>query len=241
MRMLQEASIPASWKSLKMIKNKLALPFKESFIKLFCQARCLLLGIAKSEIGSEKSKILVSTESTALLDSSRQQNCELFDLSRQTYENIDDRGAVSKVMRLESLANTCIAEQNYELAEQYFAAALEKTLDIFGIDSIECAHGMDAMAKVLYLQKQYFRAEVFIRESIRIYDRHFGPHHLNVAHGWLNIAAIYQAQNLVHYSEHAFKMALKSCPDIVINDAREEISIMSFSPLDLQTDHTHER
>lgn len=114
---------------------------------------------------------------------------------------------------LDAIAETYLAEQNFEEAKKSYHTSLEYKTQLYGAESIPVALAVSNLGKVAYFSKNYSEAETCAKDYIRICTLRLGAHHPDVACGWQNLATLYHVQNKYFDAESAYRIAIKICTE----------------------------
>jgi tetratricopeptide (TPR) repeat protein len=112
---------------------------------------------------------------------------------------------------LDSIAETYMAEQNYEDAEEAYRNSLACKVKHYEKDSLPLSWAHNNLARVLYFQGAYDEAVDCLDEHIRICGLIQGTKHPDVACAWQNLATVFHVQQKYDHAVKAYKIAYETC------------------------------
>jgi tetratricopeptide (TPR) repeat protein len=112
---------------------------------------------------------------------------------------------------LDAIAETFLAEQEFEAAEDAYRNSLDYKLKHYGRDSLPVSWAYNNLSRVLYFQGEYDEAVDCLDEHIRICGLIQGTKHPDVACAWQNLATIFHVQQKFEHAEKAYRIAHEIC------------------------------
>jgi tetratricopeptide (TPR) repeat protein len=112
---------------------------------------------------------------------------------------------------LDAVAETFMADQEFEDAEDAYRTSLDSKLRHYEKDSLPLSWAYNNLARVLYFQGEYDEAVDCLDEHIRICGLIQGTKHPDVACAWQNLATVFHVQQKYEHAEKAYKIAHEIC------------------------------
>lgn len=122
---------------------------------------------------------------------------------------------------LERLADTCLFQENYDEAEQYYLRALSIRESTLGPDDSTIPASLNGLARIYRFREQYTHAEELVQRAARIYQASCGKDSIEYGRTQEHLASLASAQQQQQRAEELYDLAVSTYRQIAGSESRE--------------------